>query len=247
MALHVKRKSKKKRLPEKLDRPSIRSKAMDFLSRIRRCILLTLSGIFFVTCASCGAEETHEFYSCCGAFAQIARGLVQHPENRVSEVGVKSTSDKENQKRQALITVATSQIGVRENPLGSNRGPEVDKYNLAGGGSLRDPWCASFTAWCFIESHQENFPISPYCPDWFNKERRVETPQSGDQALVYSLSKGRYFHIICCITEVRYRGSRAIECVGIEGNTNDDGSAEGIGVFRRIRRCDSVIYMRWLR
>ncbi len=55
---------------------------------------------------------------------------------------------------ETLIFAAT-QIGVMEQPLGSNRGPEVDKYLQSVGidpsqGSF--PWCAAFVYFCFQQA-----------------------------------------------------------------------------------------------
>ena len=52
----------------------------------------------------------------------------------------------------AAIDFALTQLDVRENPLGSNRGPEVDAYLQAvglnpAGGSFA--WCVAFTHFCF--------------------------------------------------------------------------------------------------
>jgi cell wall-associated NlpC family hydrolase len=46
------------------------------------------------------------------------------------------------------VAIALSQVGVRESPKGSNRGPDVDKYT----GGRAEPWCAHFVAWCFRET-----------------------------------------------------------------------------------------------
>src|SRR5690349_7926404 len=37
-----------------------------------------------------------------------------------------------------------TKVGVHEQPLGSNRGPEIDQWNLAANGVLGEPWCMSF-------------------------------------------------------------------------------------------------------
>ena len=49
------------------------------------------------------------------------------------------------------VAIALSQVGVRESPKGSNRGPDVDKYT----GCRAEPWCAHFVAWCFREASAE--------------------------------------------------------------------------------------------
>lgn len=47
-----------------------------------------------------------------------------------------------------LLAEAASQVGVTEHPLGSNRGPQVDRYQLdCGPAYLGTPWCAEFQHW----------------------------------------------------------------------------------------------------
>ena len=43
-----------------------------------------------------------------------------------------------------VLQVAVNEIGNREKPDGSNRGPEIDRY-----GGKGQPWCAYFVSWCF--------------------------------------------------------------------------------------------------
>ena len=50
------------------------------------------------------------------------------------------------------LVIASSQIGVKEQPLGSNRGPQVDQYLESVGLNPEEgsfPWCAAFLYWCF--------------------------------------------------------------------------------------------------
>ncbi|HYE76180.1 MAG TPA: CHAP domain-containing protein, partial [Blastocatellia bacterium] len=55
------------------------------------------------------------------------------------------------------LVVAQSQLGVREKPLGSNRGPEVDVYiesvGLAPTGKYA--WCAAFVYWCYKRAAEQ--------------------------------------------------------------------------------------------
>ena len=48
--------------------------------------------------------------------------------------------------RPALVA-AINEIGVKEEPPGSNRGPRVDDYQ--GPDWLGSPWCALFVSWCY--------------------------------------------------------------------------------------------------
>ena len=47
----------------------------------------------------------------------------------------------------AVLAAAYGEIGVREEPPGSNRGPRVDVYT--GGVAMR--WCVAFVRWCYAQ------------------------------------------------------------------------------------------------
>lgn len=66
----------------------------------------------------------------------------------------------------AVLTLAKSQIGVREYPLNSNRGPIVDQYLRSCGldpATGNYPWCAAFVEWCFSNAAAQLAIKSP-CP-----------------------------------------------------------------------------------
>jgi uncharacterized protein (TIGR02594 family) len=52
-----------------------------------------------------------------------------------------------------VVAIAKGEIGVGEQPPGSNRGPKVQEYQratwLPGTGW---PWCAAFTCWCYRQA-----------------------------------------------------------------------------------------------
>lgn len=57
--------------------------------------------------------------------------------------------------RTDALRIAVKQVGVKEQPAGSNRGPMVDKYQDADGLTNPNygyPWCASFVNWCFLRA-----------------------------------------------------------------------------------------------
>ena len=57
--------------------------------------------------------------------------------------------------RDLVIDIAASQIGVVEQPRGSNRGPEVDVYiRTTGLNPAHDsfPWCVCFLYWVFEQA-----------------------------------------------------------------------------------------------
>ena len=49
---------------------------------------------------------------------------------------------------QAIVAIARSQIGVTEQPPGSNDGPAIAAYRAAtAGATAGEPWCAYFASW----------------------------------------------------------------------------------------------------
>jgi hypothetical protein len=127
------------------------------------------------------------------------------------------------------IQIALSQVGVKEQPKGSNRGPMVDKYT--GGNAV--PWCALFVLWCFREAGLkipgDGIPklnnVTPLCNvehfervfkehEWF-----YMAPKAGDIVFfqhrgMSDKGKGRHIGIV-----VKVVGSDKIEVV--DGNWSD--------------------------
>ena len=51
------------------------------------------------------------------------------------------------------LQVAESQVGVTEQPPGSNDGPQIALYRTAAQGAYAGaPWCAYFVSWCAAEA-----------------------------------------------------------------------------------------------
>ena len=138
-----------------------------------------------------------------------------------------------------FLEKAREQIGVVEQPLGSNRGPEVDAYNKSAGAPLGSPWCASVQHW----TGKQIGVVLPnaWSPSWFPKARIIprEQVRAGDFLGVPSQKMERIAHI--AVVE-RVEGNRVIT---LEGNTNAEGSREGHGYFRRSRLINSNVFSRW--
>lgn len=151
----------------------------------------------------------------------------------------------------AALAVARSQVGVRETAGQPNRGKEVDEYIRCCGldPDKADPtqgyaWCAAFVYWCFEEAAQklgQPNPV-PQAAGVLNVWRRSKSQRIGDLStefgvkrlrpgslFVMNFGKGRG-HI--GFVE-RHVGRRLFT---IEGNSNNDGSRDGTGVFRLARR-----------
>lgn len=151
----------------------------------------------------------------------------------------------------AAVAVATSQLGVMEQPIGSNRGPEVDSYLRAVGldptrGSF--PWCVAFTYFCYDKAAANVSRKNPHIRtagvlDHWNKVRNkapIVRVTGAEAAANPALVKPGSLFIIDFGKGAGHTGM-VIEVangrlVTIEGNTNDNGTREGIGVFRRQSR-----------
>lgn len=141
-------------------------------------------------------------------------------------------------------------IGVREEG-GANAGKMVERFLATTGLGKGYPWCAAFVATILTECQVPN-PKSAWSPAYFPTSKviyirgskqvhlKVNTPVKGDVFGLYFPSKGRIAHV-GFIDE--WTASKVIT---IEGNTNEAGSREGDGVYRK-RRLTRQIYQvaRW--
>lgn len=149
----------------------------------------------------------------------------------------------------AALAVARGEVGVREQPPGSNRGPEVDLYlSAVGAGLLGQPWCMAFVYWCFSQAARRLGVDNPaprtagVIASW-NEARDVAAarivtaaearrdPAGVTPGMVFYIDTGGgagHAGFVADVIDGRL--------VTIEGNTNDGGSREGIGVFLRSRR-----------
>ncbi len=165
---------------------------------------------------------------CCAAFSFGAAG---------------QGSVKKNVPQSCVVQVAQQEIGVRE-LTGSNDGRQVEIYLAAVHLKKGNPWCAAFVAWCHDKCGIHH-PVSGFSPDWFRtnviyKRDMASRPQlvkyAGGVFGIWFASKQRVAHVglIESVTE-KY-------VVTIEGNTNEAGSREGDGVYRK-RRLLTQIYV----
>lgn len=52
-------------------------------------------------------------------------------------------------KRLRALEIAKREVGVREDPPGSNWGPRVSQYINSTGYNFPTPWCLAFVHWCY--------------------------------------------------------------------------------------------------
>ena len=135
--------------------------------------------------------------------------------------------------------IYTSQLGVRE-ATGNNDGKQVEAYLKVVKASKGNPWCAAFVAWCFEQCGVKH-AASAWSPNWFPKAKVVwkqgkgSEPKAGNVFGIWFNNRGRIAHV-GFIHE--WHGKYAIT---VEGNTNEAGSREGDGVYRK-RRLTRQIY-----
>lgn len=146
------------------------------------------------------------------------------------------------------VLVALTQDGVREQPLGSNSGPRVNEYLSSVGINHADLWCMAFVYWCFQQGAGQagttnTLKKTASCTELYSwakvNGKLATTPQRGDIFLVRGGASGRTHQHTGIVTSVTGGTVKTIE-----GNTNDDGSSNGIGVFQRTRSAGNLDYVR---
>lgn len=147
--------------------------------------------------------------------------------------------------REAVINAYSSQLGVKE-ATGKNDGKQVEIYLAQANANKGNPWCAAFLAWCFKQAKIETVN-SAYSPSWFPKNKTIYTrgldrlnlkftPKQGDVFGIYFQNLKRIAHV-GFIDNWNQQGY----IITVEGNTNEAGSREGDGVYKK-RRLKRQIY-----
>lgn len=154
-----------------------------------------------------------------------------------------------------VVQIARAEVGVMEDPPGSNRGPRVDEYirsvglNPANGSYA---WCTCFIYWIFDQASRELGRANPLAKTasvhsmWNNTSgpsiRKIspsdarKNPELVKPGHLFFLdSGGGKGHAGIVVGNV----NGVLETV--EGNSNTDGSREGKGVYhRRSRRITAI-------
>jgi hypothetical protein len=105
---------------------------------------------------------------------------------QAAPVGASSTSA-----GQTALQVAETQVGVTEQPPGSNDGPQIAQYRTATQGAYAGaPWCAYFVSWCAAEagapigSQGQGLGSVAEITDWARSTGRLtQTPAPGELIL----------------------------------------------------------------
>ena len=153
---------------------------------------------------------------------------------------------------QAALEVADGQVGVSEQPPGSNRGKEVEEFLAAVGVPPGNPWCAAFVYWC-VDRAAERLGQANCLPRtggvlemWRGAKRTglpcvpsgqaVAQPSLVTAGMVFVIDHGGGKGHVGFV-----EGVANGRLVTVEGNSNDGGSREGTGVFRLDRRTIGTI------
>lgn len=144
--------------------------------------------------------------------------------------------------REAALKVAVSQLGVTEDPAGSNSGPRVNEYLRSTGLGPGYPWCMAFVHWCFKKAGVDlgggasvgNFEA------WGKQHGAlVVNPQPGD-IVCYRFDADNWPDHVGIVETVST--DKSIHT--IEGNTAYGNDANGGKVMRRIRRINRCSFVR---
>lgn len=151
--------------------------------------------------------------------------------------------------REQVRRIYFAQLGVREG-TGRNTGAEVEQYLKYTGLGKGYAWCASFVCWVYGKAGVEN-PRTAWAAGLFPKRRLLwqngrgsiniaagqafgKQPEMGDIFGLYYPSLKRIGH--CGFVD--HWGEK--EVITVEGNTNNDGSREDDGVYRKRRPVKSI-------
>ncbi len=164
---------------------------------------------------------------------------------RINRIGIQTyslqhTTSTSKTIRNAILNIASSQIGVKE-ATGNNDGVQVEAYLRVTKLAKGSPWCAAFISWVFKQVGYAG-PITPWSPALFPLAKQTLAPQRADVYGIYSIELKRIAH--CGILERRQHNW----IIGIEGNTNLDGSRDGNGVYRKWRHVRTIAkFADWVR
>lgn len=155
-----------------------------------------------------------------------------------------------------VITVARGEVGVTESPLGSNWGTTVTAphqgcvadYIRAGGYDEPVFWCLCFQYWvvqraCAAAGLKNPLPRTGSCDlllDWARRNEVLHAAPAPGDLFLYMKSASDATHT-GLVSAVRADGALNT----IEGNSNDNGSSNGIEVVERRREIKSLKFVRW--
>lgn len=134
-----------------------------------------------------------------------------------------------------ILAVARGELGVTEQPAGSNRVKYNTEYYGREVSGASYPWCCVFLWWVFRQAGAQALFFggerTAYCPTLldFHKEQRVTDYAPGDVIFFNFDGRGRAVHVGLC---EKWDGRHITT---IDGNTGSSSEANGGAVMRRTR------------
>lgn len=149
--------------------------------------------------------------------------------------------------REAALRKAIGELGVHEEPSGSNSGPRVRQYQAATSlGGTGWPWCMAFVCWCYKQAgHKLPYPTASvgYFVDWARTSGvSVTRPFRGD-IVCYRFDADNWPDHTGIVERVLAIRGKVFWVRTIEGNTSLTSNDNGGKVMRRTRwhrRCSYV-------
>lgn len=142
-----------------------------------------------------------------------------------------------------VVDIYTAEIGIRE-ATGNNDGKQVEEYLASCHLGKGNAWCAAFVNWTLQKCGYETVKSPAWSPSWFTPDYLIykrnsdlkTTPDQADVFGIYFANKGRIAHV----GFIDSWPENDNFCITVEGNTNEAGSREGDGVYKK-RRLKSQI------
>ena len=152
----------------------------------------------------------------------------------------------------AAIPIALREVGVKEQPTGSNWGRRVSQYLRAAGINFPAPWCAAFVTWVLAGAGYKVTTPGPASVQswvvWAQKHGKiVSRPFRGDIVCYDWNANNWYDHIgfVVRVLALRWRGKVFAGLVRtVEGNTSAGNDSNGGQVQIRYRWIQHARFLR---
>ncbi|MGL5922178.1 CHAP domain-containing protein [Chroococcidiopsis sp.] len=139
---------------------------------------------------------------------------------------------------ESVLKIATSYLGYKESPPGSNRTKFGEWYGMDG-----QPWCAQFVSYCFYiaglplpATTSKGFAYCPYGVNWFKQLKRFYTTPAVGDVVFFDWGKDGVSDHVGIVEAVNLDGT----VTTIEGNTSASNNSNGGEVQRRKRSLSQI-------
>lgn len=145
--------------------------------------------------------------------------------------------------REKALAVATGELGVHEDPAGSNSGPRVNVYLASAGLGPGYPWCMAFVNYCFrqagLKIEHPNKASVGFFEDWARKNGHIVYDPAPGDVVCYRFDADNWPDHTGIVESVSGKTITVIE-----GNTAYGDDANGGKVMRRRRNLNRCTFAR---